>query len=73
MPRTSWRRFIPSIEAVTTSRSRTPHQTAVQIVRPNGKHAMRDPARKAYDQALVALYAQKQTSSRQKNGRRKRG
>lgn len=54
---TSWQRFIPDLEVVTAPRPRAPHETAVQIVRPNGKHAMRKPARKAYDQAIVALYA----------------
>jgi len=63
----SWQRFIPDLEVVNAPRPHAPHETAVQIVRPMGKRAMRDPARKAgapalvnprkvYAQALVRLY-----------------
>jgi hypothetical protein len=55
---TSWRRFIPDIEVVDIPRPIAPFETAVQIVRPNGQHAMRRPERKAYDLALVHLYGQ---------------
>jgi hypothetical protein len=57
----SWRRFVPDLEVIDAPIPSAPHQTAVQIVRPNGKHAMRNPARKAYNKALVSLYGYGET------------
>lgn len=53
----SWRALIPDIEAIAVPIPHAPYETSVQIVRPNGKHAMRRPERLAYDQAIQRLYS----------------
>jgi hypothetical protein len=53
----SWRKMIPDIVPIAIPVPHAPHETAVQIVRPNGKHAMRRPERLAYDRAIQRLYS----------------
>jgi hypothetical protein len=57
----SWRSLIPDIVPIAIPVPHAQHETAVQIVRPNGKHAMRRPERLAYDQAIQHLYSHGQT------------
>ena len=57
----SWRTMIPDLVTISVPVPRTQHETAVQIVRPNGKHAMRRPERLAYDLAIQRLYSHGQT------------
>ena len=56
----SWRTLVPDITTIAIPMPHAPHETAVHIVRPNGKHAMRRPARLAYDLAIHHLYGQGQ-------------
>ncbi|MBV9784883.1 MAG: hypothetical protein JO264_13820 [Acidisphaera sp.] len=53
----SWRTLIPDIVSIAVPVPHALHETAVHIVRPNGKHAMRRPERLAYDQAIQRLYS----------------
>ena len=53
---TGWRTLIPDLTTIAIPVPHAPHETAVQIVRPSGKHAMRRPARLAYDLAIQHLY-----------------
>ena len=57
----SWHTMIPDLVTIAIPVPHAPHETAVQIVRPNGKHAMRRPERLAYDQAIQRLYSHGQT------------
>jgi hypothetical protein len=57
----SWRMMIPDLVSIAIRVPHAPHETAVQIVRPNGKHAMRRLERLAYDQAIQRLYSHGQT------------
>lgn len=57
----SWRTLIPDLVPIAIPVPHAPHETAVQIVRPNGKHAMRRPERLAYDQAIQRLYSHRLT------------
>ena len=54
---TSWRTMIADLTVIAIPVPHAPYETAVQIVRPNGKHAMRRPERLAYDQAIQRLYS----------------
>ena len=53
---TGWHTLIPDPTAIAIPVPHAPHETAVQIVRPSGKHAIRRPARLAYNLAIRHLY-----------------